>query len=268
VDPTGELFHLDGFDQEVIGADLEESGDMAAVFGRDADDGQGILGMVGPDGLDEVEAVEAGHVVIGDDQAEVGVRREDVQGLLAVLGFHGLQIQVVEQRGDAAAEQSGVVGHQHAHGQVLVKPFDEPFHGVDFGHGLDEVVHHVLLDQLLADLLAEGGGHDHGRNIQGLGQGYDGRIRIVRQVAVENGHEDIAAMCVHGRAGLGQSMSDDGRERGGIFNVLADDLGLDAAVFDHQDLAGMWHGDYPLLPWLAKTIFRRESPMDGRRPGL
>ena len=66
---------------------------------------------MGTDAPRELEAVDIGHIVVGDHQGDVGIGLEDVERLLAAFGRADLEIVALEPRGEQRARRLAAEGY-------------------------------------------------------------------------------------------------------------------------------------------------------------
>jgi hypothetical protein len=62
-----------------------------------------------------LEAIHDRHVPIDEDDADVGVLGDEVEGFLAVGGIERLEAEVVEDRADEGPNGTGIVNDQGQH---------------------------------------------------------------------------------------------------------------------------------------------------------
>jgi hypothetical protein len=87
-DTAGELLLGERLDQEIVGATLQEARRQCpTALRRNADDRQPLLADVSAQLGHQLETVHARHLVVGDDQPDVGMGLDAGQCLLAAAGL-------------------------------------------------------------------------------------------------------------------------------------------------------------------------------------
>ena len=115
-DSLGEVGRPNRLEHVVRDADLDHSHDLVPLIHRaQADDGQSLESRLAAEPGDELEAVEAGHAQVRDE--EVGVfGANHLQGSGAILGEEDVVASVLGDTLDENADDFIVVSHEDSHG--------------------------------------------------------------------------------------------------------------------------------------------------------
>ena len=120
VDDRDELFRVEGLDDPAGAA-----GGLALVtlvlagFGREDQDGQGIVLAGGAHILDELDAVHDRHVDVGDDHVDI-LRPEHVQALLAILGLQHLEPGIAQRMVEHGQDGARIIDSQYAQRHFII----------------------------------------------------------------------------------------------------------------------------------------------------
>ena len=120
VDDRDELFRVEGLDDPAGAA-----GGLALVtlvlagFGREDQDGQGIVLAGGAHILDELDAVHDRHVDVGDDHVDI-LRPEHVQPLLAILGLQHLEPGIAQRMVEHGQDGARIIDSQYAQRHFII----------------------------------------------------------------------------------------------------------------------------------------------------
>jgi hypothetical protein len=237
-DPALQLFGHEGAGDEIIGAGLEETGGHGEVGRRrDTDHAHLVGGEQAADLAGQHVAVHVRHVVVADHQLDVGIGREERQGLGAGAGLDDRVLLDRERPGEVLARRRHVVDDEDARLAVRQGAL----------HRRDQRVQRELV--VLQDIVDDVARHDPAarfdveasREDDGRDAALDGEVdRLavgrVRQVQVDHGDAvgfrllgDHFMQLVQGGAG------DDG-QLGLVGEQLAQRLREGSRILDDQNL--------------------------------
>ena len=212
--------------------------ERALAVGGQAENAQVVALEFLPQHLGQLEAAEAGHAVVGNQQVEVGLLLQDAQGLFAVGGLVDL-VQVAAQHvADKVAGGVGVVGHQDLYRAIALQAVQQA-EGVVVGvlAFLEHVIDHALEQHFLAALFIVGAGEDDARQLVVQHQVDNLAVRCVRQVEVDDRGEKQLCRGFQQHLGLVQGGAEQRLQVRLLAEHLLQNLQHHRAVFDDENVA-------------------------------
>src|SRR5262249_35007497 len=88
---------------------------LALGFGSHHEDAHAIIGALGPDGADEVNAVHPRHVPVYQHELDIGVSLDLLHGLEAIFGFEDLEADRPQDLANNDPGSSGIVDYECKH---------------------------------------------------------------------------------------------------------------------------------------------------------
>ena len=239
IHPAVELLDTEGLVQVVARPSLEETRKRLGVGGIGyPDDGKLVLAMCLAHLRHHRQSVHARHVVIGDDQADVRIRLQDLQSLEAVSCAQGRIAVLAQQTAKIGAERTRIIDDQHPCAAVVCHPVDQSRDVIDADQA---VFHHVVSNATGKHGLALGcvdiAGQHNDWNARALHQIDDLTIRRIGQIQVEHSDEEPVSTSAQKIPGLGEVARNDAGNVVECIDGSGEHRGDGTTVLDQQHLA-------------------------------
>ena len=237
--PAEELLARERFVQEIVGAALQEARDQAAVAGAgNADDGQVVACMARAQATGEFVPLHAGHFLVDDGQADIGIGIQHRQPGFAVGGFDHAEAVHREQGRRVLACGARIVDDQRGDPPVAFQSLHQPHQVIDAaGCVLQHVVHDLPAQHLFAHgIVVDAADHDRGQ-LARQEELDDLVVAAIGQHQAGDGHEPIR-MPFQRSAGFRERGGVDDRQVELLFDRFADQACMRARVLHHQDALG------------------------------
>src|SRR5690606_19990343 len=123
------LFRLSGLDHVEVGPEAHAHLDVLLLpFGGEYHDGKVTIGILLTHGLDEREAVHAGHVDVGDDEVDALGRIELFETVKSVFRRGHLEAFLLHDEGDEVTDGLRIVDDEYMLAHVCLLAFQDAFH--------------------------------------------------------------------------------------------------------------------------------------------